>query len=127
VTPFALRRLAAEQPLPMRVVGSCMAPTLCAGDIVAVEPARCYLPGDVIAFRQHRVLGYRRIASRWALLVQGDGCSSHDGAVFPEHVIGRARFSDGEARPLAVSLADRIRALGRWWRLALAWLARRLA
>jgi len=132
--PSALRRLAAVRPVPIRVVGSCMTPLLADGDVVAVEPARYYLPGDVIAFRQphtgrllvHRVLGYRRVDSGWALLARGDDCNTHDGWIFPEQVIGKARYRDGVADPLTISPADRVRALGRWWGLALAWLVRRL-
>ena len=132
ISPSALRQLAGAQPLPIRVVGRSMEPKLRDGDVVTVVPSRFYFPGDVIAFRQvrsgkmlvHRFLGYRRIDSRWALLVQGDTCSSHDGAVFPDQVIGKARAFDGDMGPLEVSLADRTRALGRWWRLALAWFAR---
>jgi hypothetical protein len=135
VDSSALRRLAAVRPLPLQVVGCCMAPTLIDGDVVAVEPARFFLPGDVIAYRQpqtgrllvHRFLGYRRSDSGWALLAQGDGCTTHDGWISPEQVIGRARFRNGDGYPLTIPLADRIRAMGRWWHLALAWLARRLA
>jgi len=134
VKPSALRQLAAVQPLPIRVVGRSMEPKLRDGDVVSVIPSRFYFPGDVIAFRQvrsgkmlvHRVLGYRRVDSRWALLIQGDTCSSHDGAVFPDQVIGKARAFDGDMGPIEVSISDRIRALGRWWRLAQAWLARKL-
>ncbi len=134
VDPSILRCLATSRPLPLRVVGRSMEPKLRDGDVVSVKPSCFYFPGDVIAFRQirsgkmlvHRFLGYRRIDSRWALLVQGDTCSSHDGAVFPDQVIGRAWAFDGDMGPLEVSLSDRLRALGRWWRLALAWLARSL-
>jgi phage repressor protein C with HTH and peptisase S24 domain len=133
VTPSALRRLAALRPLPIAVVGDSMRPTLCDGDIVGVAPERCYLPGDIIAFRQkrsgrmlvHRVLGYRRTESGWAVLAQGDACPCHDGATPVGQIIGRVRWRGRETDPLKVSITDRLGAFTRWCRLAAAWLARK--
>jgi hypothetical protein len=134
VSDGVLRLLAAQGVLTLRVAGSCMAPAVQDGVVVAVAPAGRYLPGDVVAFRQpstgrlllHRVLGWRPFAGRWALVVQGDGCAAHDGPVLPEQVIGKPCRDDGSGRPFAVPLAHRLRAAGRWISLALAWLGRRL-
>ena len=134
VTSSALRLLAREGPLPIRVVGNCMAPTLRDGEIVTVKPVRRYFPGDVIACRQpgsgrllmHRVLGYRRTASRWAYLVRGDACVAHDGLIFPDHIIGRANSVVGTGKTVAATIPDRALALGRWLHLGLRWLARRM-
>ena len=128
-----LRALAAELPLPVRVSGSCMAPALNDGEVVGVAPARFYLPGDVIAFRHagtgrlrlHRVLGWRPQGLKWALVVQGDRCATHDGPVAVEHVVGKVRSVEGELL-LQVTTRDRLWALRRWLSLAVGWLARRL-
>lgn len=134
VDPAVLRQLAVIRRLPLRVVGDCMLPILADGQVVEVEPASCYLPGDVVVIRRpstgqllvHRILGYRPSAWRWELVVQGDGCATHDGAVLPEHVIGKVCAVDGSRNQPLVSVRDRVRSGGRWLHLTLGWLLRRL-
>lgn len=115
----ALKRLAREGPVEVRVRGDCMAPLIADGEQVRVAAARAYWPGDVVVFRAadgrllaHRLLGYRPRAGGFALVTRGDACAVHDAPVRPAAVLGRIET----ARPV---LAVRARSLLRF--LALAW------
>ncbi|HLX06598.1 MAG TPA: S24/S26 family peptidase [Thermoanaerobaculia bacterium] len=121
-----LRELARERPLALTVRGDCMAPRLRDGERVTVTPARCYWPGDVVAFQTaqgriavHRLLGYRLVAGRLAWVTRGDRCASPDPPPGRERWLGRAAVP-----PTALERARALLAL-----LALGWRAarRRLA
>jgi hypothetical protein len=119
----ALRRLAREGPIEVRLRGDCMAPLLADGQQVRVTAARTYWPGDVVVFRAadgrllaHRLLGYRPHAGGVALVTRGDACSVHDAPVPPAAVLGRIEA----ARP---ALAVRARSLLRF--ISLVWRRRR--
>lgn len=92
----AVRELAREEPVPLTVRGSCMAPVYADGGRVEIVPARLYWPGDVVAFqgpdgrlRLHRFLGYRWSAGRLAGVTRGDGCPFHDPPVPLPSLLGR--------------------------------------
>lgn len=112
----ALRAMAREEPLEVRVRGGCMAPLLADGTPVEVTPARVYWPGDVIVFRgadgrllAHRLLGYRPLHGRLACVTQGDGCVCPDAPVPLSQILGRAA---------GAGASERLRAVGAWLRLA---------
>lgn len=115
----ALREMAREGPVEVRVAGDCMAPLLADGERVRVAAARAYWPGDVVVFRAadgrllaHRLLGYRPHAGGMAFVTRGDACVVHDAPVPPAAVLGRI----DAARP---ALAVRARAVLRFLGLAL--------
>jgi hypothetical protein len=115
----ALREMAREGAVEVRVRGDCMAPLLADGERVRVAAARAYWPGDVVVFRAadgrllaHRLLGYRPHAGSLALVTRGDACAVHDAPVPPAAVLGRIEA----VRP---ALALRARALLRFLGLAL--------
>jgi hypothetical protein len=104
----ALRSLAREGPVEVRLRGGCMAPGLADGDRVRVAAARFYAPGDVVVFRAadgrlvaHRLLGYRLHAGAPALVTRGDACPVHDAPVPLAAVLGRVEG----ARPTLVARA----------------------
>jgi hypothetical protein len=108
----ALRALAREGPVSVRVRGDCMEPWIAGGALVQVAAARIYWPGDVVVasapdgrLLAHRVLGYRLLGGRLALVTRGDGCVAHDFPVPFDRVLGRV---EGAGATLAV----RARALG---------------
>ncbi|MEO6193418.1 MAG: S24/S26 family peptidase [Thermoanaerobaculia bacterium] len=116
----ALRSLAREGPVEVRVRGDCMAPLFADGGRVRVAGARFYAPGDVVVFRAtdgrlvaHRLLGYRYRprAGGLALVTRGDSCPVHDAPVPLAAVLGRVEA----ARPTA---AVRVRSLLRFLGLA---------
>lgn len=112
----ALRRLAREGAVEVKVRGECMAPWIGDGHRVSVAAARAYWPGDMVVFRAadgrllaHRLLGYRPFAGRLALVTRGDACAVHDAPVPLAAVLGRI----AAARPgLAVRAASLLRFLG---------------
>ncbi len=92
----ALRDLAREAPVEVRVRGDCMAPGVADGERVRVAAGRFYAPGDVVVFRAadgrlvaHRLLGYRLHAGALALVTRGDACPVHDAPVPLAAVLGR--------------------------------------
>lgn len=109
----ALRDIASESSLEVRVVGGCMAPVLADGGRVRVRPARFYWPGDVVVVRSaegrllaHRLLGLRPWRGGLAWVTQGDGCD------FPDTPVSRAALL-GRVAGVEPSLGDRLRAAGR--------------
>jgi hypothetical protein len=109
----ALREIAAEESVEVRVVGDCMAPLLPDGGRVRVRPARFYWPGDVVVVRSaegrllaHRLLGLRPWRGGLAWVTQGDGCD------LPDTPVSRAALL-GRVAGVAPTLADRLRAAGR--------------
>jgi hypothetical protein len=97
----ALRDLALDAPLPLRVRGTCMTPALASGQVVEVRAARFYWPGDIVAFATaegeltvHRAIGWgpaswSRPWSRWGLWTQADGGALPDAPVHRERLIGK--------------------------------------
>jgi hypothetical protein len=126
----ALKEVASEQPLRLRVNGDCMAPLACDGDTVEVSRAGLLLPGDVIAFRQngqvklHRFLGYRPFPKRLALVTQGDHNSACDAHSDLSDVIGRVSGGGRSPYLVKVPLRHRIWALSRFFKLVYERLAR---
>ena len=121
----ALRELAREAPVEVRVRGDCMAPLLADGAWVRVAAARVYWPGDVVVFRApdghllaHRLLGYRLHAGSLALVTRGDSCPVHDAPVPLAWVLGR--IEDAAPGP-----GGRAAAFRRFLGLALSRLGRR--
>ena len=113
----ALRALAAEAPLTLRVTTGSMAPRIPAGAAVTVRPAARCLPGDVVAFRGrdgrlrvHRALGWLPTRAGARLLTRGDAATRRDPAVTAADLLGCVETVDGT--PLPVRPADRLRALG---------------
>ncbi len=124
----ALKEMAGEQPLRIRVIGRSMEPSLAEGTWVEVSKARFYWPGDVIAFRDghkqlvlHRLIGYWprfSPAAALRLVTQGDACSSTDAPIPFSAVLGKA----GKA-----TLRQRLAAGSRLFRLLIERLRIRLA
>jgi hypothetical protein len=120
----ALREMADEEPLRLKVTGHCMSPLVNEGDFVEVSRERFYWPGDVIAFRTpdrrlllHRVIGYWRHSHRLGLVTQGDSCSSCEASFGFDRVIGRITGGDGAASLVSIPFKHRLWTLGRFTRL----------
>jgi len=130
----ALRGLAAEESLRIRVRGSSMAPTLADGSTVELMPRSFYLPGDVVAFRSpnqslrvHRLLGYHRDNTGWKLVIKGDNATWIDTPVPVDRVLGRVCGGDCDRSVYNVSLRQRLACVAFFFRKSAAWLWKRLA
>ena len=129
----ALRELASEAPVKMRVAGDCMAPLAANGALLEISRKKLYWPGDVIAFHAangglllHRLIGFSPRAGSVELVTQGDACCAHDAPVRAEQVIGKVSGGECAREMIEVPLAHRVRALGRFFRLVVARLQRAL-
>ena len=117
----ALRFLASQTPLEVRVKGECMSPLVLDGDRVLVAPRRCYLPGDILVFRDrngvlvsHRLLGWFPRHRRLWLLTQADSAILPDPPVAPGQVLGRIVGGASRREAVRVPLGHRIRAARRF-------------
>ena len=112
----ALRALAAERALLVRVAGTCMAPDLSDRAAVAVKASSFYLPGDVVAFADrsghlvaHRAIGYHPSGRTLELWTQSDAADAPDAPVPLERVLGKVVGR--------VGLRRRVVAVGRFFRV----------
>jgi hypothetical protein len=113
----ALRVLAAERPLLLRVAGSCMAPDLPDRAAVAVQASLFYVPGDIVAFADstgrlvaHRAIGYHPRGTTLRLWTQSDAADVPDAPVPFDRVLGKVLGR--------VGLRQRIGAVSRFLRVS---------
>jgi len=111
--------------LAIRIKGVCMLPLLHEGDLVTVQKARCYWPGDVLVFSGttqslmvHRLLGWVPGGrSGWRVMTRSDVAARIDALLSHDQVLGKVVELEGRA--FTVTLAQRCRSLG----ACLHWLA----
>lgn len=117
----ALRNLAEDAPLELRVSGECMAPLLESGAMVQVVRRPFYWPGDPLVVHApdgrllvHRLLGFYPRARRLRWLTQADNARWPDAAVPAERIIGRV--CGGQCAPalVRVPLSHRLIAILRF-------------
>ena len=111
---LALRELAAETPLSLRVSGECMAPLLASGAVVRIARRRFYWPGDPVVVHAldgrllvHRLLGSYSRGRGWRWLTQADNGLRPDAAVPAERIIGKVCGGNCSERLIRVPLAHR--------------------
>jgi len=118
----ALRELAAETPLSLRVSGDCMAPLLESGAMIQVIRQRVYWPGDPVVVHAldgrllvHRLLGCYSKGRGWRWLTQADNALRPDAAVPGERLIGKV--CGGQCAPALVRVPSthRVKALFRFF------------
>lgn len=117
----ALRSLASDAPVKLRVAGECMSPLAASGALLLIARKKRYWPGDVIAFRAasgslllHRLIGFRPRGGAFDLVTQGDGCSTHDAPVRGEQVIGKVCGGDCAPELARVPFRHRLKAVVRF-------------
>lgn len=117
----ALREMAAEAPVRLRVSGDCMAPLLQDGATIHVVRSRFYWPGDAIIVHApdgsllvHRLLGCYFKGSGWRWLTRADTAIWPDTAVSTTRIVGRV--CGGDCSPELVRPPIRLRweAFGRF-------------
>jgi hypothetical protein len=118
----ALRELAAEMPVSLRVAGACMAPLLESGAMIHVARRRFYWPGDPLVVHApdgrllvHRLLGCYARGRGWRWLTQADNAPRPDAAVPAERIIGKV--CGGQCAPalVRVPFTHRVRAILRFF------------
>jgi len=103
----ALRELAAESPVRLRICGNCMAPLLESGAMIEVIRQNFYWPGDPVVVYAvdgrllgHRLLGFYPRSRRLKWLTQADNAHWPDAAVSAERIIGK--ICGGQCAPALV-------------------------
>jgi hypothetical protein len=111
---FAVRDMATERPLALRVCGDCMEPLLASGTFIYVARNRFYWPGDVLVviaadggLIAHRLIGYYFRARRLRWLTQADAAIRPDASIVSDQVIGRV--CGGDCSPVVVRIPLRHR------------------
>ncbi|MCB1826577.1 MAG: S24/S26 family peptidase [Candidatus Competibacteraceae bacterium] len=122
----ALRDLATETPVSIRVSGECMAPLLASGAVIQVIGRRFYWPGDPVVVHAHdgrllvhRLLGGYSKGRGWRWLTQADNALRPDTAVPAERIIGKVCGGDCAERLIRVPLVHRWHAARRFIRFGL--------
>lgn len=107
VVAQALRELAAESPVRLRISGNCMAPLLESGAMIEVIRQNFYWPGDPVVVYAvdgrllgHRLLGFYPRSRRLKWLTQADNAHWPDAAVSAERIIGK--ICGGQCAPALV-------------------------
>jgi hypothetical protein len=117
----ALRELAVETPLSVRVNGECMAPLLESGAMIQIVRRRFYWPGDPLVVHApdgrllvHRLLGGYSKGRGWRWLTQADNALRPDAAVPAERIIGKVCGGQCAPAMVRVPFAHRLRAILRF-------------
>ena len=122
VVAQALRELAAESPVRLRISGNCMAPLLESGAMIQVVRQSFYWPGDPVVVYAvdgrllgHRLLGFYPRSWRLKWLTQADNARWPDAAVPMDRIIGR--ICGGQCAPalVRVPLVHRAKAMLRFF------------
>ncbi len=122
VVAQALRELAAESPVRLRISGNCMAPLLESGAMIEVIRQNFYWPGDPVVVYAvdgrllgHRLLGFYPWSRRLKWLTQADNARWPDAAVPMDRIIGR--ICGGQCAPalVRVPLVHRVKAMLRFF------------
>lgn len=125
ITLEALRAMAAEKELRLKVQGECMAPLVQSGATVCVKGAKFYWPGDCLVFigldgqlTVHRLIGYYFRRRQIRYLTQSDRGVSPDFSIAHRHIIGKVCGGACDERLINVPALHRVQALGRFCRFA---------
>lgn len=120
----ALKSLANEDALQVRINGSCMMPLIADGAMIQIRNQRKYLPGDILVKRvhngqlvAHRLLGIYPRRGTLYFITRADNAAREDGAVTEGQIIGRV--TGGECMPEAIhiTLTTRLQAVGHFFLL----------
>lgn len=117
----ALREMAAEAPVRLRVSGDCMAPLLQDGATIHVVRGRFYWPGDAIIVHApdgrllvHRLLGCYFKGKGWRWLTRADTAIWPDTAVPTERIVGKVCGGDCSPALIRPTVTHRWEALRRF-------------
>jgi len=113
----ALRSLAQDDDLSMRISGDCMQPLIKDGAMVWVRKQAFYWPGDVLVKRgfngqllAHRLIGVFPRKGRLYFVSRADSATRADVPVASSQIIGRVTGGECMASVVSVPLRHRIRA-----------------
>ena len=130
----ALKSLAHDGELSIRISGNCMQPLIMDGALVCVQKQAVYWPGDVLVKRNsvgqliaHRLIGFYPRRGKLYFVCRADNAQIADAAVAGAQIIGRVSGGECSKSVVSVPLGHRIRAIGQFTLLATRGLARRLA
>jgi hypothetical protein len=122
-TVEALRAMAKERELRLKIQGGCMSPLLESGAAVQVKGARFYWPGDCLVFAgvdgrltAHRLIGYYFKQCRIRYLTQADHAERPDRYILNGHIIGKVCGGECDSRLAKAPPLHRLWALGRFCR-----------
>lgn len=110
----ALKSLASDGQLSIRISGDCMLPLIKDGALVEVSRRKIYWPGDILVKRclngqliSHRLIGYYPRKGKFNFVTRADNANNSDAAIENSQIIGRV--SGGQCAKSSCSVPFRYR------------------
>lgn len=117
----ALKSLAGDEPVSLRVSGSCMAPLIDDGAMIQIRRQRVYLPGDILVKRchndqliAHRLIGFYPRKRETHYVTRADNANSADAAIAGSRVIGKVCGGECASSAITIPLLHRSRAFAQF-------------
>lgn len=115
----ALKSLANEEALRVRINGDCMMPLIADGAMIEIRSRRNYLPGDILVKRvdngqlvAHRLLGaYPRNGGLY-YITRADNAGREDAPIAAAQVIGKVSGGNCLPEAIHIPLTARLKAVG---------------
>lgn len=129
----ALKSVAGDEPLSIRISGTCMAPLIDDGAMIQIRRQRLYLPGDILVKRchngqlvAHRLIGFYPRYRKFHYVTRADNASSADAAIAGSRVFGKVCGGECVNSAIQVPLSHRSKACVQFTSLMLQRLAARI-
>ncbi len=129
----ALKSLARDGELSIRINGNCMQPLIYDGALITVQKRWIYWPGDILVKRcaqgrliAHRLIGYYPHRGGLNIVTRADNAGSADAAIDSSQIIGRVAGGECAKSAVSVPVGYRIKAMGHFTLLVVKHLGRRI-
>ena len=129
----ALKSMADDGGLKIRISGSCMVPLIQDGALVSIIKQAKYYPGDVIVKRchddqlmAHRLIGWYPHKGGLLFVTRADNARVADRGVPISRIIGRVSAGECAESVISVPVKQRIKAVGQFLILILTRLGHRM-
>jgi hypothetical protein len=130
----ALKSLALDDELSIRINGICMLPLIKDGAMVSIRKQSFYWPGDILVKREHngrlsahRLIGFYPRKGQLYFVSRADNTKSADAAVPGAQIIGRVSGGECAKSAVSVPVRYRIKAVGQFAVLVVKRLSHRIS
>lgn len=129
---IALKSVAGDEPLSIRISGTCMAPLIDDGAMIQIRRQRLYLPGDILVKRctngqlvAHRLTGFYPRNKELHFVTRADNATTADTSIAGSRIIGKINGGECAIAASKIPLSHRGKAFSQFATLTLQRLALR--